>query len=241
MEQKLVVFNIMEKQEAIKQLANGTGVTLFCTPQGKRPTTIERIWANSVFSVLEKSEQVQIWKRRPISFYSLTKSQCCAAVRSHALWERKRQEPESTASSLTKNPNRFRFNVFTPLLNRSAAQQCATRSRALGFGKPSQINLRFCRCKLKYGCVTCFYSLTKSQRCAAVRSPVQLCAALFSHAQQCAKPSLIVFVDVNLNMAAFGSIDKNHEQMLKVMPPTVPAPSSSQARPTAARNLISDA
>jgi len=33
LEQKLVVFNIMEKQEAIKQLANGTGVTLFCTPQ----------------------------------------------------------------------------------------------------------------------------------------------------------------------------------------------------------------
>jgi hypothetical protein len=34
LDQKLVIFNIMEKQEAIKQLANGTGVTLFCTPQG---------------------------------------------------------------------------------------------------------------------------------------------------------------------------------------------------------------
>jgi hypothetical protein len=50
---------------------------------------------------------------------------------------------------------------------------------------------------------------------------------------------LIVFIDVNLNMAAFGSIDKNHEQMLKVMPPTVPA--TSQARPMATRNLVSDA
>jgi len=46
--------------------------------------------------------------------------------------------------------------------------------------------------------------------------------------------------DVNLNMAAFGSIDKNHEQMLKVMPPTVPAPAQARAS-LAARNLVANA
>jgi len=33
LEQKIVIFNIMGKQESIKTLAQGTGVTLFCTPQ----------------------------------------------------------------------------------------------------------------------------------------------------------------------------------------------------------------
>lgn len=33
LEQKLVVFSLLEKKESIKQLANGSGVTLFCTPQ----------------------------------------------------------------------------------------------------------------------------------------------------------------------------------------------------------------
>eukprot|EP01114_Cavostelium_apophysatum_P002955 TRINITY_DN1266_c0_g1_i1.p1 TRINITY_DN1266_c0_g1~~TRINITY_DN1266_c0_g1_i1.p1 ORF type:complete len:311 (-),score=135.49 TRINITY_DN1266_c0_g1_i1:148-1080(-) len=33
LEQKLVIYNIMAKKESIKNLAEGTGVTLFCTPQ----------------------------------------------------------------------------------------------------------------------------------------------------------------------------------------------------------------
>jgi hypothetical protein len=33
LEQKLVVFSLLEKKESIKQLANGVGVTLFCAPQ----------------------------------------------------------------------------------------------------------------------------------------------------------------------------------------------------------------
>lgn len=48
----------------------------------------------------------------------------------------------------------------------------------------------------------------------------------------------IIFIDVNLNMAAFGSIDKNHEQMLRVMPPTVPA--TSQARPAAINSISNE-
>jgi len=33
LEQKLVIFNLMAKKESIKNLAEGNGVTLFCTPQ----------------------------------------------------------------------------------------------------------------------------------------------------------------------------------------------------------------
>jgi len=33
LEHKLMIFNILEKREAIKTLGDATGVTLFCTPQ----------------------------------------------------------------------------------------------------------------------------------------------------------------------------------------------------------------